>query len=81
MSWLTDPWALGPGRGVDAPAPAARAGRAASPLARLAATADFGNGVSAELRFDPYLFINADLTIHLWRAPRASGSGSTQRPC
>jgi len=45
------------------------AGEATSPLARLAATADFGNGVSASLPFADYLFINADLAIHLHRQP------------
>jgi hypothetical protein len=44
-------------------------GQTLTPLARLAATADFGNGVSAVLPFDRYLFINADLTIHLHRHP------------
>jgi len=38
-------------------------------LARVAATADFGNGVSAVLPFEEYLFINADLTITLNRRP------------
>lgn len=41
-----------------------------TPLARVAATADFGNGVAAALPFDRYLFINADLTISLNRRPR-----------
>jgi hypothetical protein len=40
-----------------------------TPLARLAATADFGNGISAALPFERYLFINADLTIQLARHP------------
>ncbi|HTB49533.1 MAG TPA: thioesterase family protein [Solirubrobacteraceae bacterium] len=38
-------------------------------LARVAATADFGNGVATVLPFDRYLFINADLTISLDRRP------------
>jgi len=42
-------------------------GEPATALMRLAATADFGNGVSAVLPFDRFLFINADLTIHLHR--------------
>jgi len=75
MSWLTDPWSLGPGqvwmRLVQPIVP----GEEATPLARLAATADFGNGISAELPFEEYLFINADLTIHLWRAPRGEWIG------
>lgn len=41
-----------------------------TPLARVAATSDFGNGVAAVLPFDRYLFINADLTISLNRRPR-----------
>lgn len=40
-----------------------------SPLARVTATADFGNGVSAVLPFEDYLFINADLAITLNRRP------------
>jgi hypothetical protein len=41
-----------------------------TPLARVAATSDFGNGVAAALPFDQYLFINADLTISLDRRPQ-----------
>jgi Thioesterase-like superfamily len=41
-----------------------------TPLARLAATADFGNGVAFALPFQDYLFINADLTISLNRRPQ-----------
>jgi hypothetical protein len=44
-------------------------GEPASPLARVAATADFGNGVAAVLPFEEYLFINADLSIELDRRP------------
>jgi Thioesterase-like superfamily len=40
-----------------------------SPLARVAAAADFGNGVSRILDFDRHLFVNTDLTIHLRREP------------
>jgi len=40
-----------------------------TPLARVAAAADFGNGVSATLPIPPYLFVNPDLTIHLNRLP------------
>ncbi len=45
------------------------AGEAPSPLQRVAAAADFGNGVSAVLPFERYVFINPDLTIHLHRMP------------
>ncbi|HXC23965.1 MAG TPA: thioesterase family protein [Solirubrobacteraceae bacterium] len=41
-----------------------------TPLARVAATADFGNGVATVLPFDQYLFINADLAISLDRRPQ-----------
>jgi hypothetical protein len=44
-------------------------GESPSPLARLTAAADFGNGVAAALPFDEYLFINADLSISLNRRP------------
>jgi len=40
-----------------------------TPLARVAGTSDFGNGVATVLPFDQYLFINADLTILLDRRP------------
>jgi hypothetical protein len=40
-----------------------------TPLARVVATSDFGNGVAAVLPFDRYLFINADTTISLNRRP------------
>jgi hypothetical protein len=40
-----------------------------SPLALVAAAADFGNGVSRVLEFTSHLFVNVDLTIHLRREP------------
>jgi acyl-coenzyme A thioesterase PaaI-like protein len=40
-----------------------------TPLARVPAAADFGNGVAAVLPFEEYLFINADLSIELDRRP------------
>jgi hypothetical protein len=40
-----------------------------SPLGRVAAAADFGNGVSATLPVPEYLFVNPDLTIFLNRLP------------
>jgi hypothetical protein len=45
------------------------ADRPLTPIARVAASADFGNGVAAALPFDKYLFINADLTVSLDRRP------------
>jgi hypothetical protein len=45
-------------------------GEATSPLCRVAAAADFGNGVSWVLnRVDGYRFINPDLTVYLHRYP------------
>ena len=40
-----------------------------SPLQRVLAAADSGNGVSAALDWKRYLFINVDLTVHLHRMP------------
>jgi hypothetical protein len=44
-------------------------GEPLTPIARVAASADFGNGVAAVLPFEEYMFINADLTISLNRRP------------
>src|SRR5919198_2407392 len=64
------------------------AGEEPSPLERVLVAADSGNGVSATLDWDRYVFINVDLTVHLHRAlegewvcldaitiPEASGIG------
>jgi Thioesterase-like superfamily len=75
MRWFSDPWALGPGRVWMRLRWPLLPGEPLTPLTRLVGTADFGNGVSAALPFDKYLFINADLTIHLWRAPRGEWIG------
>jgi hypothetical protein len=44
-------------------------GEEPSPLQRLAAAADFGNGISAVLPWDQYIFINPDLTLYIDRPP------------
>ena len=44
-------------------------GSAPTPLQRVAAAADFGNGVSRVADFTELMFINPDLTIHLHRLP------------
>jgi Acyl-CoA thioesterase C-terminal domain/Acyl-CoA thioesterase N-terminal domain len=75
MSWLTDPWSEGPGKVWMRLRRPIVGDEQASPLAQLAATADFSNGISRELEFDSYLFINADLTIHLWRRPEGEWTG------
>jgi Thioesterase-like superfamily len=79
MRWLNDPWALGPGRVWMRMRLPLAPGQPATALARLAATADFGNGVSAALPFERFLFINADLTIHLRRPPRGEWIGLDAR--
>jgi acyl-Coa thioesterase superfamily protein/acyl-CoA thioesterase superfamily protein len=79
MRWLDDPSQLGPARvWMRLRHPLVR-DDAMTPLARLAATADFGNGVSAMLPFDRFLFINADLTIHLQRTPLGEWIGLDAR--
>jgi Thioesterase-like superfamily len=75
MSWLTDPWDQGPGRVWMRLRHPLLPDEPATSLTRLVATADFGNGVSAALPFEDYLFINADLTIHLWRQPQGEWIG------
>lgn len=46
------------------------AGEVPSPRQRLAAAADFGNGISSSLSWDEYTFINPDLTLYVERPPR-----------
>lgn len=50
-----------------------------TPIARVAATSDFGNGVASVLPFDSYLFINADLAISLDRRPQGEWIGLQAR--
>jgi hypothetical protein len=45
------------------------AGEEPTPLQRVLAAADSGNGVSAALDWRSYLFINVDLSVHLHRLP------------
>jgi hypothetical protein len=45
-------------------------GEEPTPLQRLAAAGDFGNGISSPLSWDEYLFINPDLTLYIERPPR-----------
>lgn len=46
------------------------AGEEPSPLQRLAAAGDFGNGISAPVSWNDYVFINPDLTLYVERPPR-----------
>jgi len=79
MRWLDDPLALGPKRVWMRLRHPLVAGQPLSSLARLAATADFGNGVGAALPFERFLFINADLSINLHRQPRGEWIGLDAR--
>ncbi|HEX6300622.1 MAG TPA: thioesterase family protein [Acidimicrobiia bacterium] len=45
------------------------AGRDITPLQRVVATADFGNGISRALDMDAWVFMNPDLTVHVSRYP------------
>ncbi len=45
------------------------AGEEPSPLSRAVVAADSGNGVSAALDFDRFVFVNTDLTVQLHRLP------------
>jgi acyl-coenzyme A thioesterase PaaI-like protein len=45
------------------------AGEESSPLQRLAAAGDFGNGISTILPWGEYMFINPDLTLYIERPP------------
>lgn len=54
-------------------------GEAPSPLVRVMAAADFGNGVSAVLPFEEYVFINADLSVTLNRRPEGEWIGLDSR--
>lgn len=45
------------------------AGEETSPLQRLAAAGDFGNGISAVLTWEDHVFINPDLTMYVERVP------------
>lgn len=45
-------------------------GEAPSPMQRVAVAADSGNGISAILDWDRFVFVNSDLTVNLLRKPR-----------
>ena len=50
-------------------------GEEPSPLVRVMAAADSGNGVSAVLDWNEWLFINTDLSVHLHRMPEGEWIG------
>ena len=51
------------------------AGEQPSPLQRLVAAADFPNGISTELSWEEYVFINPDLTVYVEREPQGEWIG------
>jgi hypothetical protein len=51
------------------------AGEEPSPLQRLAAAGDFGNGISTMLPWNEYTFINPDLTLYIERVPTGEWIG------
>jgi hypothetical protein len=55
------------------------AGEEPTPLMRVAAAADFGNGISGAVSWDQYVFINPDLTIYLHRMPAGDWIGLDAR--
>jgi hypothetical protein len=50
-------------------------GETPTPLQILAAAGDFGNGISAVLSWDDYLYINPDLTLYIEREPEGEWIG------
>jgi hypothetical protein len=55
------------------------AGEKPSPLERLAAAGDFGNGISSALSWNEYMFINPDLTLYVDREPAGEWIGLEAR--
>ncbi len=51
------------------------AGEEITPLQRVAAAGDFGNGIASVLSWEEHLFINPDLTLYLEREPRGEWVG------
>lgn len=54
-------------------------GQPPSPLQRLAAAGDFGNGISSPVSWDDHLFINPDLTLYVEREPEGEWIGLEAR--
>jgi hypothetical protein len=62
-------WGHGPAVGWFRLAMPLIAGEEPTPLQRVVAFSDFGNGLSRALDFRSHLFVNTDLTVHLQREP------------
>ena len=81
MRWLNDPWAPGPGRVWQRLRYPLVDDASASPLARLAASADFGNGISARCPSRTGCSSTPTCTCTSIASPAANGSGSTRARC
>jgi len=79
MRWLEGVLGPGPSTVWMRLAPALVDGVPTSPLARLVASADFGNGLAAPVPWGGFVFINADLTLHLHRPPLGEWIGMRSR--
>ena len=53
--------------------------RPLTPLQRVVGVADFANGISHVLPFETHLFINADLTIHMFQPAKGEWVGMASR--
>jgi hypothetical protein len=69
------PQALGPGAAWFRLRVPVVAGETPTPLQRLAVAADFPNGISSELPWEDWIYINPDLTIYIEREPRGEWIG------
>lgn len=66
---------LGPGAAWARPRVAVVAGEEPTPLQRLLAVVDSANGIAAPLDIGTWLFLNTDLTVHLFRQPAGEWMG------
>ena len=79
IRFVTGAWAQGPCTAWFRLRAPIVAGEEPSALQRLAAAGDFGNGISATLSWDDYLFINPDLTLYVEREPVGEWIGLESR--
>jgi hypothetical protein len=79
MRWLDSSWEPGPATVWMRMRVPLFEDQPLSPLARVVGSADFPNGISSVLPFHEYIFINADLTVSLWRQPEGEWIGQRAR--
>jgi hypothetical protein len=68
-------WDVGPAFAWFRLRPQVLAGADPSPLQRLAAAGDFGNGIGAAVSWGTHVFINPDLTLYCERLPSSAWVG------